>query len=114
MDDTDITSEQLIPKFREFELTKRVQFGRLVISFDPQQTLKVSVYCRWRYQENATQAEAEGDLKAAKEFISDICSKNEGFKKAFEKHTVQYEYLFDYGTAAVLLYRLAGNKAEKA
>ena len=114
MDEVDISTEQLVSRYREFSLTKRVQFGRLVISLDREEIIRVVVYSKWYHQENVTQSEAESDLKAAKEFVAEICSKSEDFKNAFKSHSVEYEFCFDYGTAAVLLFRLVGDKVESA
>ena len=114
MDEIDLTPENLASRIREFNLTKRVQFGRLTITIDLKGTLKVVVYSKWYHQENVTQAEAESDLKAAKAFVAKICSKNEGFDNAFKDCPVEYEFCFDYGTAADLLFRLVGDKAENA
>jgi hypothetical protein len=114
MDKIDLTPEKLASQFREFDLTKRVQFGRLTIVVNREGILKVVVYSKWYHQENVTQTEAENDLKAAKEFVAEICSKSEDFKNAFKNYPVEYEFCFDYGTAAVLLYRLVGDKVESA
>ena len=46
MDEVDISTEQLVSRYREFSLTKRVQFGRLVISLDREEIIRVVVYSK--------------------------------------------------------------------
>ncbi len=114
MDEDTISPETLGQKYREFVSAGWVSFDRLAIRSTRVGELQVCVYSRWQYRESITTEEAESDLKNAKAFIAEICSKDKNFNELFGRHSIEFTYLLDYGKGAVLLFKLVGDKAVKA
>ncbi len=90
-------------RWSDFVAGRSLVFGDLTIRKDEEGKVVVVCYSKWYYRESLTEKEARERIDTAKQEFAALSEAFPQFKNVVGVAGVDFEFCYDYGTAAVLV-----------
>ena len=86
-------------------------FKNVTFCFESKQPHSLKVLSRSRFEpDQVTERGALADIEIGKRALTELMTKSADFKSLIEDHPLRFSVIFDYGTGAVELCHLVGDK----
>ncbi len=107
---TETSPDALREGFAAFLRRESVGFEDIRLGLTHDGKIDVCCYTRWMYRESVTEDEARTAFAEARESISRLLALSSDFQREFASRPVHYLFCQDTGKAAVVRYKLDGER----
>jgi hypothetical protein len=95
--------QEVTHRWQDFMSGHPLRFGPINLRKDKRGRVVVGCYSDCYYQENLTEKEARERIDLAKKEVASLADAFPQLKDEIDRSGVDYEFCYDYGTAAVLV-----------